>query len=76
MASPRSTERLVMVSRTCEVVDYDQKILLPREYLDIKHPPTLQRGMPVILHRQALRPEEECNVDFDEDDEGSDVRGY
>jgi hypothetical protein len=54
MASPRSTERPVMVSRTCEVVDYDQKILLPREYLDIKHPPTLQRGMPVILQVQMI----------------------
>ena len=64
-----------MVSRTGEVVDDDPKILLPREYLDIKHPPTLQRGMPVILHRQALRPEEDRNVDFYDGDAGSDVRG-
>ena len=54
MASPRSTERPVMVRRTCEVVDYDPKLLLPREYLDIKHPPTLQRGMPVILQVQMI----------------------
>ncbi len=75
MASPRSTERPVMVRRTSQVVDDDPVILLPHEYLHNKHPPTLQRGMPVILHRQALRPEGEWNVDFDDDDAGSDVRG-
>ena len=64
-----------MVSRISEVVDDDPKILLAHEYLDNSHPPTLQRGMPVIWHRQALRAEEEWNVDDDDDDAGSDGRG-
>ncbi len=47
------TESPVAVRRASEVVDDDPKILLAHEYLDNSHTPTLQRGMPVIWHRQA-----------------------
>jgi hypothetical protein len=65
----------VKVRRASHVVDDDPTILLAHECLDNRHPPALQRGMPVILHRQALRAEEDWNGDDDDDDAGSGVRG-
>jgi hypothetical protein len=48
------TESPIMIRRTSQVVDDDSKTLLPHECFDNKHPPTLQRGMPVILQVQMI----------------------
>ncbi len=47
-----------MTRRTSQVVDDDSKTLLPHECLGNKHPPTLQRGMPVMLQVQMIGAQE------------------